>query len=87
MPLCKATHVENAMLTAAQATHPIARDLENFRETAETMSSLLQIALALIPAGMATEDARRFVSVALARADVLVCEIAEARRPRLAMGA
>jgi hypothetical protein len=74
------------MTIAVQATQPLARDLEAIRETAETMSSLLQVALALIPASMATDEARRFVSVALSRADVLVCEIAEMRTLRVVGG-
>jgi hypothetical protein len=74
------------MTIAVQATQTLARDLEAMRETAETMSSLLQIALALIPASMATDEARRFVSVALSRADVLVCEIAEMRTLRVVGG-
>jgi hypothetical protein len=75
------------MTIAVQASHHIARDLENFRETAETISSVLQIALALIPASMTTDEGRRLVSMALARTDDLVCEIVETRRPRLALRA
>jgi hypothetical protein len=75
------------MSLAVQATQPLARDLENLRESAETLSSVLQAGLVFLPDVAHNADARVFLSLALGRVDGMLGALASARTLRLVHGA
>jgi hypothetical protein len=74
------------MTIAVQATQPLARDLENFRESAETLSSVLQAGLAFLPDVAPNADARVFLSLALGRVESMLGALASARTLRVVGG-